>query len=149
VPILVDGNNLLHRLPSGRRSRSEVRRLSLDLARREGVRITVVFDGPPPSGSPGRESLGNVSIVYSDAVSADDAIIRRVPPPPRAADWVVVSDDRELVRRARRAGAPTRSLRQWLAKLEAPQRRTDDRRGLSPDEIAEWESFFAQRPPED
>lgn len=147
MPLLVDGNNLLHRLPEGRRSRAEVRRLSLELARREGVSITVLFDGPPPAGSPDHERLGRVTVVYCGADSADDAIIRRLPPPPAAANWVVVSDDRELVGRARRAGASTRPLRQWLARIDTVQAADDDHRGLSRAEIEEWETYFARRPP--
>jgi hypothetical protein len=43
VPVLIDGNNLLHSLPSGSNNRSGVRRQVLDAARHE--------DGSSP-GSP-------------------------------------------------------------------------------------------------
>ena len=43
MPILVDGNNLLHRLPSSERSRGSVRRQVLDATRHETVSVTVVF----------------------------------------------------------------------------------------------------------
>ena len=143
MPIMVDGNNLLHRLPANRRSRGEVRRLTLALARREGIRITLVFDGPPPAGTPDQEALGGVKIVYSGRVSADDTIIRRLPGRPRSADWVVVSADRGLLERARRAGAKTRPLDQWIDKLMTAGPAETGSEQLSPDEVAEWEEYFA------
>ena len=63
MPILVDGNNLLHRLPRGSRSRADVRRLVLGAIRHERMAVVVVFDGPPPAGSPEVESLGSATVV--------------------------------------------------------------------------------------
>jgi hypothetical protein len=52
MPLLLDGNNLLHRIPGPPRSRAEVRRLVLEVTRHERLAVVVVFDGPPPAGSP-------------------------------------------------------------------------------------------------
>jgi hypothetical protein len=143
VPILVDGNNLLHRLPQRHRSRQELRRLCLDLVRREGLRLLLVFDGVPPAGTPTRESLGQVTILYAAPQSADDAIIATLPPGPQARTFVVVTDDRELSLRARRAGARVRPLREWWPKLLAPGPERGREGALSPDELAEWEEYFS------
>lgn len=142
MPIMVDGNNLLHRLPNDRRQRAEVRRLSLELARREAIRITLVFDGPPPPGSPERERLGRVTVVYSGSASADDAIVRLLPKGRAAHSWEVVTDDRRLGSRVTSTGARVRSLNQWLHKLEA-MTVPDDDSSLSPDEVSQWQSYFA------
>ena len=143
MPILVDGNNLLHRLPPQHRSRHELRRLCLDLVRREGLRLLLVFDGMPPAGSPPRESLGQVTILYAAPQSADDAIIATLPPSPEARSFVVVTDDRELTQRARRAGASVRPLREWWPKLLATGPDRGREGTLSPDELAEWEEYFS------
>jgi hypothetical protein len=143
VPILVDGNNLLHRLPLPQRSRPELRRLALDLVRREGMRLTLVFDGAPPPGSPARESLGRLTILYAAPRSADNAIVATLPPAPDSRSFVVVTDDRQLAARVRRLGASVRSLREWWPKLVARDPEPPREGSLSPDEVAEWEEFFS------
>lgn len=143
MPILVDGNNLLHRLPHRYRDRPELRRLCLDLVRRDGLQLLLVFDGQPPAGSPPRESLGRLTILYAAPRTADDAIIASLPPAPRARSFVVVTDDRELGLRARRAGASVRPLRDWWPKLLATGPDRSREGGLSADEVAEWEELFS------
>jgi hypothetical protein len=142
MPILLDGNNLLHRL-RGAHGRADVRHQVLDACRGQRRRVTVVFDGPPPSGTPARESLGPVTVVYSGARPADDVIVSRVPAGPRGREWVVVTDDRGLARRARARGASIRSLADWLSQSPPMDRPTHDR-GLAPDDVAAWEAYFAE-----
>ena len=105
MPIIVDGNNLLHRLPTTSRPRAEVRRLVLETTRHERIAIVVVFDGPPPTGSPSEESLGSVTVVYAGKAVADDVMIGRLPTGRAASQWAVVTDDRGLAERARGRGA--------------------------------------------
>jgi hypothetical protein len=142
MPILIDGNNLLHRLPRSDRSRERVRRLVLNTCRRERVQVTVVFDGPPPQGAPGRENLGPVTVVYAGSSTADDVIIGRLPSGPGAGDWVVVTDDRELQARARSSGAKIRSLAEWQKKRQPPPSKPRAEPKLSSREVEEWEEFF-------
>jgi hypothetical protein len=150
MPLLIDGNNLLHRLPRARRSREQVRRLTLDLCRGHRTRVVVVFDGPPPDGTPEREELGQVSIRYAGARSADDLIIGSLPAGVGARDWTVVSDDRELRRRATDRGARARTVAEWQRTRAQPRPttpRTEPK--LSAREVAQWEAFFADRPEEE
>lgn len=144
MPVLIDGSNLLHALGLSAPSREEVRRRVLDRVRRERMRVTVVFDGPPPAGTPSRESLGPVTVVYSAPASADDVIVRALPEGPAARSWTVVTDDRGLAARVRRRGAQVRTLAHWRQGDRAPGHpsRGD---GLRPDEVAEWELWFARR----
>ena len=144
MPILLDGNNLLHGLPAGERAREDVRRLVLERVRHERQRVTVVFDGPPPSGSPDREVLGRVTVVWSGARSADDTIVASLPDSPAARQWVVVTDDRELGRRARERGAETRPLAAWRARSPRPGRNDRPNGGAQrTGDVASWESYFA------
>lgn len=143
MPVVVDGNNLLHSLPPQHRSRADVRRHSLDLVRRESLQVVVVFDGPPPQGSPSVEHLGRVTVRYSGVAAADDVIIGMLPAGREAAQWVVVTDDRALRARARSKGSSVRTLAEWRARRPPPRRSAQESR-LSSHEITQWEEFFAQ-----
>jgi predicted RNA-binding protein with PIN domain len=145
MPIVIDGNNLLHSLSNHDRNRDAVRRRALDTVRHEGVKLTVVFDGPPPSGSPEHEHLGRVSIRYSGSASADDVIVGLLPSGRRASEWVVVTDDRDLRHRVRERGAQVRSLSEWRSRKSRPQRRQGFEPKLSSREISDWEEYFASR----
>lgn len=145
MPIVIDGNNLLHRLRGPERSRDGVRRVALDRARHERQRVFLVFDGPPPGGSPEREELGPLTVIYAGSVSADDRIVAVI----QGGGWVVVTDDRALATRARHAGAEVRPLAAWTQSL----RRARQRPGkpvaeprLSSRDVAQWEEFFARGP---
>jgi hypothetical protein len=142
MPLIVDGNNLLHSLPRADRNRSEVRRQVLEAVRQQRVRVTVVFDGPPPTGTPELEHLGSVTVRYSGKLSADKVILDLVAAG-NAADWVVISDDRELRNLARERGAAVRSLGEWKGRRSKPGRRAGREPKLSSHEVAEWESYFS------
>lgn len=120
-----------------------MRRRALDAARDESMSLTVVFDGPPPAGSPEHEHLGRVSVRYSGSASADDVIIGLLPAGRRAAEWVVVSDDRALRDRARARGAEVRSLSEWRSRRSRSSRRQSREPKLSSKEVADWEDFFS------
>lgn len=143
MPVVVDGNNLLHSLPPQQRSRADVRRHALDLVRRESLQVFVVFDGPPPEGSPATEYLGRVTVRYAGTTAADDVIIEMLPAGREAAQWVVVTDDRALRARARSKGTTVRTLAEWRGR-RPPARRSGHESRLSSREIAQWEEFFAR-----
>lgn len=150
MPILIDGNNLLHGLPRGSRTRSDVRRLALDRVRHEHQRVTVVFDGPPPTGSPEREALGKVSIVWAGSRSADDVIVASLPSGPEARQWVVVTDDRGLARRAQDRGAEVRPLAAWRARSSGRGRGVRaERETHRVGDVASWEAYFDSRGEDD
>ena len=145
MPVIIDGNNLLHSLPSQEQNRDGVRRRALDTVRHGGMSLTVVFDGPPPVGSPDPEHLGRLTIRYSGASSADDLILRLLPRSGRASEWVVVTDDRALRDRVREQGAQIRSLSQWRARKPKKSRRPSRESKLSSHEIEDWEAYFTSR----
>lgn len=149
MPILIDGNNLLHRLPKDQRSRSAVRAQVLDLTRHEAMLVTVVFDGPPPAGVPVRESLGKTTVVYSGSQTADDVIIGMLPDGAAAKQFSVITDDRGLADRVRSSGAKVRPLAEWQGRKKQPPRPTTFESKLSSHDIADWEAFFAGRDRDD
>jgi len=130
VPWLLDGNNLAH---GG--SREKVRRAALAVARRERVRILIFFDGAPPPGSGDSEMLGAVEVRYVG--HADSAIVAFLRP--RGRGWRVATDDRELARLARDAGAEAVSAAAFWRKAAAALAETPGGAGAGPgaaDEIA-------------
>jgi uncharacterized protein YaiI (UPF0178 family) len=143
VPIVIDGNNLLHRLKSAERRRRTVRNQVLEAVRREAMDVRVVFDGPPPAGVPPIEHLGRVQVIYSGARSADDVIVELIPPGRPAAQWIVVTDDRGLAGRVRQLGAGVRPLSAWRGRRPRAHHRRRAEPRLSSREVAEWEEYFA------
>ncbi len=145
MPVLIDGNNLLHRLPAARASRTEARRLVLEACRRQRMRVTLVFDGPPPQGTPQSEPLGALTVHYSGPETADDLIVRTLPSGGRARGWVVVTDDRGLAARARQHGAEVRAVGEWLGRMRSqplPRPRTEPK--LSSREVSDWQDYFSR-----
>jgi predicted RNA-binding protein with PIN domain len=145
MPFLIDGNNLLHSLPLPAASRGDVRRAVLDACRHERMRATVVFDGPPPDGTPSRESLGSITVVYSGSKTADDVIIHQLPQGKETRDWIVVTDDRQLRERVKNLGAAVQALREWQGRKRRPASRRRTEPKLSSHEVAEWEAFFSDK----
>ncbi len=128
MPWLLDGNNLAH---GG--SREKVRRAALALARRERVRILIYFDGSPPPGSGDSEKLGAVEVRYVG--HADTAIVAFLRPNGRG--WRLATDDRELARLARDAGAEAVSAAAfWRKAAAAPEPEGSGARGAIADEAA-------------
>jgi predicted RNA-binding protein with PIN domain len=144
MPVIIDGNNFLHSLPSGEQNRESVRRRALGVVRDGGMTLVVVFDGPPPEGSPDSEHLGRLTILYSGASSADDLILRLLTKSGRASEWAVVTDDRALGNRVRDHGGQVRSLGEWRSSRRLLRPRHVSREPkLSSLEIADWEAFFS------
>jgi len=143
MPLVIDGNNLLHSLPSNQRSRDNVRRRVLETVRHETLRVTIVFDGPPQGGSPAIEHLGRVTIHYSGDSTADDVILRVLPKGRDVSAWTVITDDRGLRSRVRQAGGHVRSLAEWRRRGPRSPRRPAHEPKMSSHEVADWEKFFA------
>jgi hypothetical protein len=143
MPLLIDGNNLLHSLAPTERSRADVRHLVLEAVRHERFQVTVVFDGPPPDGSPKVEHLGRVTVRYSGSSSADDLILRVLPDGSRASEWAVATDDRELGNRVRNRGGRVLSLSEWRSRRPRPPRKLAHEAKLSSHDIDEWEAYFS------
>ncbi len=98
---------------------ADQRRALLDavenLARRVGADLTVVFDGARVVGA-AAEGRRVVRVVYSsDGATADDVIRDEVARLPAGRAVVVVTNDAEIVRDVRAAGANTLTSEQFLA----------------------------------
>lgn len=154
MPVLIDGNNLLHAARQVEPDAPPPGRMSLcktlgDWARGRKQAVTVVFDGPQPSGALS-EQIGDpdISVVFSGAgVSADAVLIRLLQQNSAPRQVLVVSTDREIVRAAKRRRAVSMRAddywRMLRRDLETPQRRPPrepraKRHGLTPEETDAW-----------
>lgn len=122
--LLVDGNNLMHRLRGGRDDAGLawlIPRLRAGLA--PGTTAILVLDGHPFPGEPPRQNAApGVELRHSGRVDADTAIVEILEARPFAdrARTAVITDDRGLTERAKRVGGLTRRL-DWLrVRLERP-----------------------------
>ena len=118
--LLVDGNNLLHRISGGpdpAARRLLVSRLRAALPRE--VTGPVILDGMPDAGGLHGEKIApNLFVRHAGRMTADQLIVELVDGAPFAdrAGMLVVSDDRALGDRVRRAGGLVRRL-DWLQSL--------------------------------
>jgi hypothetical protein len=115
--VLIDGDNLLHRV-RGMRDEAGVAWLlpRLSAWRPPGVQVTVVLDGASDPGTPRRHrAASGISWEHSGRIDADTAIVDKARAQPYAdrARTLVVTDDRGLADRARHVGVLTRRL-DWL-----------------------------------
>ncbi|MBA2275434.1 MAG: hypothetical protein H0W00_01885 [Chloroflexi bacterium] len=122
--LLVDGDNLMHRLRGARDDAGLawlIPRLRASLA--PGGTAILVLDGHPFPGEPPRKAVApGVELRHSGRVDADTAIVEILEARPFVdrARTAVITDDRGLTERAKRVGGMTRRL-DWLRdRLERP-----------------------------
>lgn len=157
MPVIIDGNNLLHAAQKAEADGLLIGRSMLcDIlgrwAQRRRERVHVVFDGPAPS-DPLARQIGHpgIKITYSGAgVSADTVLAHLLETDSAARRLRVVSTDRDVVRAARRRRAePVRSEDFWVEVRRDLARRPPERlepeekeRGLGPGATDEWLDEF-------
>jgi len=122
--LLVDGDNLLHRV-RGSRDEGGVAWLLPRLARwrPDGLRIVVALDGhPAPAENARRRVASGIEFHHSGSRSADDLIVGLLATLPYAgrARTVVVTSDRGLRDRARKAGGLTRTVDWLIGRISRP-----------------------------
>jgi rRNA-processing protein FCF1 len=116
--LLIDGNNLLHRV-SGGVDQGALRGLlaRLQNALPPAVEAIVMLDGHAAPGTARQQKVAaNLEIRHAGSLSADDALLNLVRD--RPAWTTLVSDDRALRDKARNLGASTQRLA-WLEALLA------------------------------
>jgi predicted RNA-binding protein with PIN domain len=149
VPILIDGHNLIGRMPAlslqDPDDEEKLVRFLKSYRARTGKAITVVFDPGIVSTLSGRRREGGVEVVFAPRNSSADAIIaRRVERSRDPRGWLVVTSDAELAERVARRGARTESAEDFSSELGGMG--SGEPGGgdvqLSPEEIEAWLSLF-------
>ena len=152
MPFLVDGNNLLGLRPEvlaqdpGVRGRLVTRLAAF--ARSKRTTVVVVFDGEPGEGELRADmALGGVRVIFSGTKSdADGRILRFLDEVKDPAGYTVVTSDRALGDRARHRRASVVNSLKFRRTLEAVEPAgAGEEAPLTPDQIADWESWFQNR----
>jgi len=151
MPLLIDGHNLIGRLPDLRLDDPDdeaklVARLRTYCAC-TGKRATVVFDRGLPGGRSWELSGGGVEVVFASTGHVADGILReRVRRARDPRGLTVVTSDREVIAAAQAGGARVMRSEEFAACLRAP--RTVDVGEdvhLSAEEVEEWLDIFGRR----
>ena len=151
VRILVDGNNLMFALAEVAvdADRARLSRMLGDYAERQGVDVTVVYDGPAPRRNDGR-GVGDprISAYYSGRRTADDVLDDLAGSHSAPRRLTVISRDRAVQRQARRRGckvvdalAFARQLKVRPAKPAADEPAAK-REGLAEGQLDRWLKEF-------
>ena len=151
MPLLIDGHNLIGRLPDIRLDDPDdeaklVARLRTYSAR-TGKRMTVVFDRGLPGGHSRQLSGGGVKVVFAAAGRSADGILRermRRARDPRG--LTVVTSDREVQAAAEARGVRVVGSDEFAAQLSAPQTApAEEDVRISAEEVEEWLKVFGGR----
>ena len=153
MPYLIDGHNLVPRIPGLRLDadddEQQLIQLLQEFCRLSRKAVDVYFDNAPP-GLAGSRKYGQVSVHFVRAGrSADEAIRDRLHRLGRQArNWIVISSDQRVQEWARQAQAQvqdseafSRLLRETLRGQELDRLKRPDAR-LSPEEVDQWMQIF-------
>jgi hypothetical protein len=160
MPILIDGHNLIGKMPNINLSDSDdeaqlVMMLRRYATKRRGRRVIVVFDGGVYGHPDNLNGYGVETHFAKSPRDADSELIRRIRAIKRRDEWQVVSSDKAVAGEARARNIPVVSSEQFaqlLTKLHQPiitmrEKRND--RPLSKAEVKEWMDFFGVKEGED
>lgn len=162
MPYLVDGNNLAHALGlsnDGLADRESCARTVAAFCGSAGAQATIIFDGPTPERGPATRTTPRtatrtatrttprVRVVFGEARSADDLILRLLSDSRTPRDFTVVTSDKSLGDKARHKGATVERAHEFARRLG----RSATKRGPladkpsqreSPEEIDGWLAVF-------
>lgn len=152
MPLLIDGHNLIGKIPGLSLEDPEdeaelVHRLRHYCWRRHR-RATVVFDAGLPGGRSSTLSNPQVNVIFATSGVTADAIIRhrlRRARDPRG--LIVVSSDRAIQAAARQRGARVVPAEEFAGRLSPRSTQTQGMKEhvLSEDEVMEWLELFESR----
>ena len=152
MPILIDGHNLIGRMPTLTLADpdDEWQLVALLLAYRRRTRkaVAVVFDPGGAFALPESRRHGGIEVVFAPhGSSADEVIARRVRRSRDRAGITVITSDRELAGEARNYGARVKSAEEFAAELSALAEDKSEGHDtpLSPAELEKWLALFEGR----
>jgi hypothetical protein len=123
--LIVDGTNLLHRIGRAGAAPPAAAIGRLRAAIPAGVRIVLVFDGPPDQGGALGKVAQGMTVRYAgrrsgDSVITEDVAASALSGPAEAAKLLVVTDDQALRRIVAKAGAKTAGMAWLMSRLDRP-----------------------------
>jgi predicted RNA-binding protein with PIN domain len=152
VPVLVDGHNLIGRLPAISLDDPDDEQKLVDLLRsyqsRTHKSVTVVFDPGKAFVLPEKRRQRGIEVVFAPHGSSADAVItHRIQRSRDPRGWLVVTSDRELAETVTRQGARVQSAEEFAGRLDPPHEAGTDWKGTppSPQEVEKWLRLFRKR----
>lgn len=154
MPLLIDGHNLIGRLPDLDLDDPDdeaklVARLRTYSAR-TGKKLTVVFDHGLPGGQSHELSGGGVNVVFASPGHTADGILReRIRRSRNPRGMTVVTSDRQVIATAQTRGTRVMRAEKFAARLNAsPTSHTEvepeKNIQLSSEEVEEWLAMFGE-----
>ena len=152
MPYLIDGHNLIAQLPDihledPNDEAKLVNRLR-GFAAKQGKTCTVIFDGGLPGGFSSLSSRA-VTVIFASVAhtNADNLLKRRIRKTRDAANWTLVSSDREVLDCARRHNMKWMTSAAFSQQLRREPRQQDSRGEavdpkISDDEVDDWLDIF-------
>jgi uncharacterized protein len=153
VPIIIDGHNLIPKIPgldlSAVDDEMQLIEMLQEICRVTRKKVEVYFDNAPP-GLPRSRRFGNVTAHFiRQGYTADQAIQTKLNQLKRAAsNWTVVSSDREVQTNARAARAEVYSaesfsalLMEALSKGKVAQESKEEK-AIPTNDVEEWLHLF-------
>jgi predicted RNA-binding protein with PIN domain len=149
VPVLIDGHNLIGRLPAlslqDPHDEEKLVRLLTSYRARTGKAVTVVFDPGEVFHLAQTRRFGGIEVVFAPHGSTADVVIaRRVGSSRNPRGWLVVTSDQRLVETVKRHGARVQSAEDFASALDRPAEAPPDWRETppSPEEVGAWLALF-------
>lgn len=153
MPVLIDGHNLIGRLPGlslqDPDDEEKLVRMLATWRARTRKRITVVFDPGGAFALSETRRYGGVEVVFaSHGSSADEIIARRVRRSRDPRGWQVVTSDQRLAATVTQQGAAVKSAESFAAELELPPDGVPDWKDTPPsaEEVESWLALFEDQP---
>jgi predicted RNA-binding protein with PIN domain len=154
MPYIIDGHNLIPKLPGFSLSDADDEQKLIDLllefARVKQSTLEVYFD-KAPAGFANTRQLGRVKAVFvSEKTIADTRIMSRIKSLGNSArNWVVVTSDRRIIADAKAAHAGALSsdifAKQIMATLDSKGDNPSQSREMTPEELDNWLKLFEKR----
>jgi predicted RNA-binding protein with PIN domain len=149
VPILIDGHNLIGRLPTlslqDPDDEEKLVRLLRSYRARTGKAITVVFDPGQASALAKSHRLGGIEVVFAPHGSSADAVIaRRVRRSRNPRAWLVVTSDRKLASTVATLGARVQSADAFASAMPRPAEESPEWKDTppTPEDVEAWLALF-------
>ena len=150
MPLLIDGHNLIARMPdidlADADDEAELVRRLRQYCRRQRRRATVVFDAGLPGGRDPGLSGACVEVVFASIHSDADAVLRqRIHQAPDPRGLLVVSSDRAVQDAARRRGARIVPAEDMVKELSADDPSdAEDEKPVPNEGTDEWLRLFEE-----
>lgn len=150
MPYLIDGNNLIGAIPvidiRDPQAREKLTGLLSRYQKAKGNSVVVVYDGPPPDGSPGELHMGRLRVVYAGPKSDADSVIKNMIRESRSPDqWTVVSSDKQVYSYCKWAGAGAMRVMPFYDDLRRVLESAGEETGAQAtlnDDVEEWLAYF-------